>query len=144
MAETNRIRTGQIAEEAWTSWTPTWTNLTVGNGIVNAKYQRIGKTVICKLEITFGTTTSTSGLISFTLPVTGTSLLANSSLGYCYMLVGGTPFSGFFGNKSTADAYIFCFLANQSYLQGTATSATIPATWAVNSTISGTFTYEAA
>src|SRR5207253_1317172 len=30
---------------AWQSWTPTWTNLTVGNAVQACKYIQIGKTV---------------------------------------------------------------------------------------------------
>lgn len=54
---------------AWASWTPTWTNLTVGNGVVLAKYVQLGKTVHFRLKLTFGTTSSISGLPDFTLPV---------------------------------------------------------------------------
>jgi hypothetical protein len=46
---------------AWTTWAPTWTNVTVGNGTVIAKYAVVGKTVFFRVAIIFGTTTSISG-----------------------------------------------------------------------------------
>lgn len=42
----------------WTSWTPTLTNITLGNGNMVAKYLRIGKTVWFKIIFTLGTTSS--------------------------------------------------------------------------------------
>lgn len=129
---------------AWKSWTPTWTNLTVGNGTVAAKYTKIGKTVIANMQITLGSTSSVSGLITFTLPLTAVSMLGNTSLGNIYMLVAGTPFNGFLGFKSTTQAYVFALFANTTYSQGTSTSGTIPATWASGDTINGLFMYEAA
>lgn len=55
---------------AWQAWVPSWTNLTVGNGTVTAKYVQIGKTVHYRLYFIAGTTSSSAGAISFSLPVT--------------------------------------------------------------------------
>lgn len=53
------------------TWTPTWTNLTVGNGTVNAHYQTTGNLVTFQMKLTFGSTTSISGGgVSMSLPVT--------------------------------------------------------------------------
>lgn len=54
---------------AWTAFTPTWTNLTVGNGTVEAAYLQWGKRVEVRGRITFGTTTSVSGGFTASLPV---------------------------------------------------------------------------
>jgi len=53
---------------AWQSWAPNWTNFTVGNGTVVAKYIQIGKTVHFKIKVTLGSTSSVSGAITFSLP----------------------------------------------------------------------------
>lgn len=53
---------------AWTSWTPTWTSLSVGNGTVSALYARASRLITWKLKLTFGSTTTVSGGIRFTLP----------------------------------------------------------------------------
>lgn len=54
---------------AWTSWTPTLTNLTLGNGTQTAKYRRVGKTVDFVWRLTLGSTSAVGTTPSFTLPV---------------------------------------------------------------------------
>jgi hypothetical protein len=60
------------ADGAWVTWTPTFTNLAVGNGSVVAKQKQIGtKTYAIKVWITLGNTGASVGVSpSFTLPVT--------------------------------------------------------------------------
>lgn len=81
----------KLASAAWTSFTPTWTGLTLGNGTSAAKYQQIGKWVVFKGKLTCGSTTNTTGtgnpLIS-DLPVTaaaatdyGSAHITDSSAG---------------------------------------------------------------
>jgi hypothetical protein len=48
-AEATGIRWGG----AWTTWTPSYTNLTVGNGTVTARYSQVGKTVTIDYKIFF-------------------------------------------------------------------------------------------
>ena len=43
---------------AWTSYTPTFTNLTLNNGTIDFKYVQIGKTVHVRGLLTWGSTTS--------------------------------------------------------------------------------------
>lgn len=50
-------------------WTTTFTNLTVGNGTVVARYFKHRKHVSCELAFTFGSTSAVSGDIRFSLPV---------------------------------------------------------------------------
>jgi hypothetical protein len=55
--------------KAWTAYTPTFTNFTLGNGTIDFKYAQIGKTVHLRGQITFGTTSSATGTIVFSVPV---------------------------------------------------------------------------
>jgi hypothetical protein len=69
----------------WKDWTPTWTasttNPSIGNGTLLGRYSVVGKIVICKIFLQFGsTTTAGSGAYSFTYPVTPKN----------YRFVGGT------------------------------------------------------
>jgi hypothetical protein len=64
---------------AWQSYTPTFTNLTVGNGTLTCKYNQIGKTVIFKISLVFGSTTAISGSVSLTLPVTSVALVGSGA-----------------------------------------------------------------
>lgn len=67
----NKLSTaaGEVAG-AWTAFTPTWTNLTVGNGTNVGRYYQVGKTVHFSATLSWGTTTSatTAGVV-LTLPV---------------------------------------------------------------------------
>lgn len=61
--------TNDINDRAWTAYTPTWTNGTLGNGVLEGKYWRLGKLVVVRIDLIWGSTTSSSGAWSFSLPV---------------------------------------------------------------------------
>lgn len=68
-------------EAAYTSFVPSWTNLTVGSGATNTgHYTQIGKTVILNVGVVLGTSPTVGGAV-LTLPVTASS----------NELVGSTP-----------------------------------------------------
>jgi hypothetical protein len=70
---------GTDVSGAWITWSPTLTNVTVGNGVTNyAKYKQIGKVVHFRLKFTLGTTSSIGGTITISLPVTANADYANS------------------------------------------------------------------
>lgn len=52
----------------WVSYTPTWTNLTIGNGTATFKYRRSGDTMEISGHLQWGSTTSASGTMYFSLP----------------------------------------------------------------------------
>lgn len=62
--------TGTGSGWALQSYTPTLTNVTVGNGTLTTRYIQIGKLVFYRGEYIAGSTSSTSGAISISLPVT--------------------------------------------------------------------------
>ena len=68
-----KLLTGTGTTWAWQTWTPTLTNITLGNGTQTAKYTEIGKTVHFYWQIVAGTTTTLTGGIGITLPVTAAS-----------------------------------------------------------------------
>lgn len=55
---------------AWSSHSPAWTNLSVGNGTEDHTYYQDGPTVHIRGSLTFGSTTSISGTVRVALPVT--------------------------------------------------------------------------
>lgn len=57
-----------VAQTAST-WTPTWTNVTVGNGTVVSFYARAGAIIVAQMRFTLGSTSAVSGAIQFSLPV---------------------------------------------------------------------------
>jgi hypothetical protein len=62
--------TGLKYSGAWTTWSPSYTDITVGNGTVTARWCRIGKVVNVYYRLIFGTTTSFGASPQFVLPVT--------------------------------------------------------------------------
>lgn len=65
-----KLQTGTGSGWSWTSWTPSWTNVTVGNAVIETKYIQTGKTVNWRLSFAFGSSSSFSGIPTFSLPVT--------------------------------------------------------------------------
>lgn len=53
----------------WQSYTPTWTAYTgtptLGNGTITGRYCKVGKMVIATVSLTFGSTTSVAGTITW-------------------------------------------------------------------------------
>lgn len=63
------VTAGIIASEQWTSWVPTWTAMTVGNGVLDyAKYIKFGRLINFRIKFTFGTTSAMGTTPHFTLP----------------------------------------------------------------------------
>ena len=136
---------GTDSSFAWTAYTPTWTNLTAGNGTNNSKYYQIGKMVHYRIDFTFGSTTSISGSVSVSLPVTAVSY--NSSELYGLMLYSQTGTAEFVGSAevtNTTTALIYANNASGTYLTMSPLSSTVPFTWASTHRISGLIIYEAA
>jgi len=67
-------------QAAWTSYVPTLTNLTLGNGTLSAKYRRVNKTGDLRLTFTLGTTSAVGTNPQFSLPFTLNSEIASSGL----------------------------------------------------------------
>lgn len=57
----------------WTAYTPVWTNVTIGNAVVTAAFNQDGKQITTRTTVVVGTTTSVSGVITFSLPITSVS-----------------------------------------------------------------------
>ena len=136
----------------WTAYTPTWTNLTPGNGTVDFKYCQIDKFVAVLGNFKLGSTSSVSGSISFTTPVTmaaptvsvntmprGTASLRDVGVdvysGLIYYATTTTVGLGYWGQAGTS--------ANGPILQ-LSTSSSAPFTWANTDEIGVEFIFQAA
>jgi hypothetical protein len=133
---------------AWTSWTPTWTNVTIGNATVNGAYKQIGKTVHWTLWVQWGNTTSASGSQIFSLPVTASSNFNHLFHPLGFGVIEDTGTGSFFGmvvEESTNTARIISWGSGGTYVGSDATaSSSVPMTWATNDRIKVSGTYEAA
>lgn len=83
---------------AWKSFTPSYTNLTIGNGTNVGAYAQVGKTVFFRVAFTFGTTSSIAGTPALTFPVTISPLITNfPNTASGRAVVGGNAFPLFMG-----------------------------------------------
>ena len=90
IGSTAQVLTVAAGVPAWTtassggftmaSFTPTFTNLTVGNGTVVAYSGYSGDLAIVQIQVTFGSTSSTSGNVTFNgLPYTAKTTITDSN-----------------------------------------------------------------
>jgi hypothetical protein len=134
-------------DDAWTTYTPTLTNLTIGNGTIVGRYKQIGKTVTVFVGFQWGSTTTSSGGFRISLPVNAnssytsiveprfTSTLLDSGTAY---------FVGTLTLNSATSIDLLAILANGTYTTWTNCNATTPFTWTNNDRFGYMFTYEAA
>ena len=127
----------------FTTWTPTWTRLTVGNGTVIARYGESGKFVFFDLSIEFGSTTSITGNNpEFTIPVA--PLVTNRPVAAYYMttfLDAGNNI--YFGTAGDITSTILGLFGQLSGTRATLNS-TSPFTWGSGDSIRVAGVYEAA
>ena len=132
------------AETAWTSYTPTITNFTLGNGTVTARYKLIGKTLLLQCKIVFGSTSSISGSPIFYMPF---SAKISNMQGTANILI--QDFGTAYYKAMSADGagnyfYIYAESANGTYVRDIGISSTVPMTWASTDYFIINGTYEAA
>jgi hypothetical protein len=128
-----------------TAYTPTFTNITVGNGTVAFKFVQVQKLVLVQGTLTFGSTTSISGQPHMTLPVTSASYAASTGWGLARFF--DSPSVALFGLTQffdTSNAGIRIYSVTGSSITNGVINATTPWTWTTGDTISVQFVYEAA
>ncbi len=139
---------GHIARgDAWTSWTPTWTNLTVTGSTVSAKYRQFGTLVMVRVTVTLGGGNAPSGSVSFTLPVTAVDYRLDSiaACGLAEIQDSGTQsYAGRIRIVTTTTAQIVVENASGTYITHDVLSATVPFAWGNGDGFTLIGTYEAA
>lgn len=133
---------------AWSNWTPTFANMTLGNGTVNfAKYVQHGKTTKCRIHVTIGTTTSITGQIGFSPPVTlAAGHFDNFPLESIMRLDdnNSTDYAGIIAVSSTTLLKLQAIGAGAATADIQGTSTATPFGWAAADYFAGSFSYEAA
>jgi hypothetical protein len=125
----------------WTTWTPTYVNFTLGNGTVTARYQQVGKTVNFRVTVTLGSTSSVTGAIGLSLPVSN-----GLDERYVNAIINDTGTGNYaaWGFVYDSNVYLRILPSNGTYLGVEAVSATVPMTWANTDKFTITGSYEAA
>lgn len=141
------IGVGQIASEAWTDWVPTFTNFTLGSGVVVARYVRIGRTIHFRLQVTLSSSTMGTAP-QFTLPVavdtTGLTTNRNNIAWVALSDAGTAVFDGNGSYIATDSCRIHALAASGAHVSRVNVTASVPFTWVDGDEFSVHGTYEAA
>jgi len=128
-----------------TTYTPTLTNATLGNGTITGRYQQFGKFVYVYNRFVLGSTSSVSTNPQFSLPVTASTSQSETDFGRGRILDAGVAyFDCTFRFSSSTNALVECYAADQSFNRTSAVGATTPMTWTTNDAITCSYCYEAA
>jgi hypothetical protein len=122
----------------WTSFTPNFTAVTVGNGTVSASYVKIGKTVIGYVQFTLGSTSSIATNARFNLPTTSKIQWINPKVTFIDL---GVVFVGEAFMDSN-ELYLLAVNTAGTYASAQVVTATVPFTWTTGDDFSVTFIYE--
>ncbi len=128
------------------TYTPTLTNITIGNGTATGRYAQIGSLAFFSFNLTCGSTTSMGTNPIFTVPVV--PKYSNSIVIASLLLDSGT--ASYFStsvNESVGtkeNVYTYVHAASGSYATYNLVTATVPFTWTTNDRLSATGTYEIA
>ena len=143
-----KLQSGTGTSWAWQNWTPTLTNLTLGNGTLIARYIQIGKTVFLYFKFTLGSTSAVGTNPIFSLPVTAVASVysaESSSIGAAKFTDSGTGYvMGDVSFNSTTEALFQYLNSAGTALASNSITATVPFTWATNDVISTFGFYEVA
>lgn len=113
---------------AWTSWTPTLVNASLGNGTFACKYTQIGKTILFRFVFLLGTTSTIGTAPTFSLPVTSVATPSTSfPIARGHYDNGGGQFNGYVAWTSTTTASLRSWDTNNN---GGAITALAPGTFA--------------
>jgi hypothetical protein len=131
----------------YTSFTPTLTNATLGNGTITGAYIQIGKFVHVKFIFTLGSTSTMGTQPQISLPVTGITTNQSGLAPIGWHFAGDTSVQNYFGYiflNTTTTASFWSAASNLAVLVLDQISATQPFTWGNTDVLSGYFSYQAA
>ena len=130
----------------WQTWTPTYVNLTPGNGTVTSRYIQIGKFVYCWYRLVFGSTSVIANAPRISIPVTASGVTTEHiQCGLATLTDSGT--TNYYGpvtfqNNSTI--IVQTFNVAGTYPTLATVTATVPMTWTTNDDLAAFWFYEAA
>lgn len=129
----------------WTPYTPSLTNITLGNGTLDFAYLKIGKLIIVRGKFVFGSSSAVGGPAIFSLPVTGIAAMNTFYETLAQIEDNGTTeYMANVTQETTTTISVGPIGTSSTYAQRINTSSTVPMTWATNDAIRLMFMYEAA
>lgn len=141
-----KLQSGTGSGWSWSSYSPTWANLTLGNGTLIYRFIQMGKTVVAQGNLVFGSTTSVTGSATVTLPVTSVaSYNAANQIGQASFFNTGTAsYDGVMYWASTTTALFNVIGTGSTYATDTLISGSVPFSFTTGSKIAWNLIYEAA
>ena len=142
-----------VSPGAWTAFTPTWSGLTVGNGVYGTShYALVGKTVHLAIEFTLGSTSAVTGDLRVDVPVQISRKNSGNtgSLTALFTDTGGATVPAFpiassvANNRFLLRSFATSAGTNPVVVALATPSATVPFTWASTDKIFLAGTYEVA
>ena len=131
------------AGAAWGPWTPTYSNLTIGNGVVVSRFADINGTIVLTYELTFGTTTVMGSTPTISLPVTAAGNVV--PMGVVWILEdGGVIFWGAVELSGTTDFIPKILDTTSTWLNAINITVSTPITWDTDDVLSVIAIYEPA
>ena len=128
---------------SWTTWSPTYSNLTIGNGTVVARYAYSGGLVVVQWQLTWGSTTSFTGAPTISnLPYN----VKNRGAGFGYLQAANVNYPWFVSLSAGSGSFsLYAINASGTYAGQTALSNTVPGSFsnAQPDYLGIYFTYEA-
>lgn len=132
---------------AWTSYTPTFSGAgsAVGNGTIAGAYARVGKSILFRVSLLFGTTTTMGTGCFMTLPVSASAGQTGSIPSFKITFDDASSGIGYSGDAKWSGAgnmELFSINTAGTYATLVSTNATAPFTWTTSDRIRFGGTYE--
>ena len=146
LATTAFVTAGITAVGGSTSFTPSITNLTIGNGTRTGTYVQVGKIVYFQMNVTFGSTTTLTGNADLTLPVAPTGRTTFDTIAATCNFVDVSPTGIYLGYPIIVGSTIrlLATLTNSTYAVQSDIGAAVPFTWTTGDFISVSGIYQVA
>ena len=121
----------------WVSYTPTLSNITLGNGTLAARYALFGKTMFFYIQFTLGSTSAIGSDPSFSFPSgISSAFTQNSPFGFgSTSSIGGVRYPLLVYSSGSTIFSPRALNAASTYLSHVAVGASIPVTWASGNTM---------
>jgi hypothetical protein len=126
----------------YTAYTPSFTNFTLGNGTVVARYCQIGKTVFLEIKVTLGSTSVMGSDPYIFLPVNAKTLYGMQG-SVTIQDYGTVEYLGGAANPYNDTLRLFAVGAGGTYANYGVVTSTVPMTWTTNDNFTIRATYEA-
>lgn len=115
----------------WETFTPTFTNLTVGNGTATGLFCVLNDLVLMQVDLTWGSSTTISAAVGLEFPEPAKRTFPDGSNGQAFFEDGdGTDYYGTTYRIDGTTFQVHVWDASSTYLGSSNITNTIPFTWA--------------